>query len=141
MAFVKHLLKTIQNLKKSDLKRFQEHLEEDHECISKSEMENADMIKTVDKMVTCFGPEEAVKITVSILRKMKQNKLAEQLENKHKQEAPGAEAEPPPPEVLDQPSVFTVHKILDSRCRGGRLEYLVDWAGYRTEERSWLQNF
>ncbi|KAI2644255.1 Transposon Tf2-8 polyprotein [Labeo rohita] len=38
----------------------------------------------------------------------------------------GAEAEPPPPEVLDQPSVFTV---LDSQCRGGHLEYFVDWEG------------
>ncbi|KAI2655728.1 Transposon Tf2-9 polyprotein [Labeo rohita] len=26
----------------------------------------------------------------------------------------GAEVEPPPPEVLDQPSIFTVHEILDS---------------------------
>ncbi|KAI2667105.1 Transposon Tf2-8 polyprotein [Labeo rohita] len=31
----------------------------------------------------------------------------------------GAEAEPPPPEVLDQPSIFTVHEILDSQRRGG----------------------
>ncbi|KAL0195210.1 hypothetical protein M9458_008782, partial [Cirrhinus mrigala] len=30
-------------------------------------------------------------------------------------ETPGAEAEPPPPEVLDQPSIYTVHEILDSR--------------------------
>ncbi|KAL0149296.1 hypothetical protein M9458_055334 [Cirrhinus mrigala] len=53
-------------------------------------------------------------------------------------DAPGAEAEPPPPEVLEQPSVFTVHTILDSRRRGGRLEYLIDWEGYGLEERSWV---
>ncbi|KAI2644250.1 NACHT, LRR and PYD domains-containing protein 12 [Labeo rohita] len=85
MASVKHLLKTTQNLENAELKQFQQNLEEDHECISKSEMENADTIKTVDKMVTCFGRDEAVKIMVGILRKINQNELAEQLENEHKQ--------------------------------------------------------
>ncbi len=79
------LLKSLEELEKEDLEKFQWYLRNDHECISKSDMEKADRKKTVDKMVACFAPEEAVEITVDILRKMKQNLLAEQLENKHKQ--------------------------------------------------------
>ncbi|KAL0150525.1 hypothetical protein M9458_054118, partial [Cirrhinus mrigala] len=41
-------------------------------------------------------------------------------------DATRAEVEPPPPKVLDQPSIYSVNEILDSRRRGGRLEYLVD---------------
>uniref|UniRef100_A0A8C1EKC8 Pyrin domain-containing protein n=1 Tax=Cyprinus carpio carpio TaxID=630221 RepID=A0A8C1EKC8_CYPCA len=84
MASVKELLvNSLKDLVEAELKEFQWHLQKDHECISKSEMENADRLKTVDKMVACFGPEEAVKIKVGILKMMNQNNLAEQLENKH----------------------------------------------------------
>ncbi|XP_056091076.1 NACHT, LRR and PYD domains-containing protein 12-like [Rhinichthys klamathensis goyatoka] len=79
------LEKSLKDLVEAERKKFKWHLEKDHECISKSEMEKADILDTVDKMVACFGPEEAVKITVETLRKMNQNNLAEQLENKHKQ--------------------------------------------------------
>ncbi|XP_056090510.1 NACHT, LRR and PYD domains-containing protein 12-like isoform X2 [Rhinichthys klamathensis goyatoka] len=79
------LEKSLSELEEAEWKKFKWHLKKDHECISKSEMEKADILDTVDKMVACFGPEEAVKITVEILRKMNQNNLAEQLENKHKQ--------------------------------------------------------
>ncbi|KAF4114104.1 hypothetical protein G5714_004327 [Onychostoma macrolepis] len=77
MASVKDLLvDSLKELVEADLKEFQWKLKNDHECIPQSEMENADRLKTVDKLVDCFGPEEAVKITVDILRKMKQNDLA-----------------------------------------------------------------
>ncbi|XP_048011644.1 protein NLRC3-like [Megalobrama amblycephala] len=85
MAPVEELLeKSLNELVEAELKKFQWHLK-NHEHISNSDMENADRLKTVDKMVACFGLEEAVKITVEILRKMNQKNLAEQLENKHKQ--------------------------------------------------------
>ncbi|CAM4574070.1 unnamed protein product [Leuciscus chuanchicus] len=86
MASVKELLlNSLNKLVKAEQKTFKWHLEKDHECITKSEMENADILDIVDKMVACFGSEEAVKITVKVLRKMNQNNLAGQLENKHKQ--------------------------------------------------------
>ncbi|KAL1276123.1 hypothetical protein QQF64_035746 [Cirrhinus molitorella] len=85
MASAKELLvNSLMDLVKVDLKKFQWNLKNDGHT-SNSEMENADIFDTVDKMVARFGPEEAVKISVEILRKMNHNLLAEQLENKHKQ--------------------------------------------------------
>ncbi|XP_016103933.1 NACHT, LRR and PYD domains-containing protein 3-like [Sinocyclocheilus grahami] len=87
MASVKELLvDSLKELVKAQLKEFHWRLMiAYHKCISKSEMEKADIFDTVEKMVTCFGSKEAVKITVDILRKMNQNDLAEELENEHKQ--------------------------------------------------------
>ncbi|XP_056624085.1 NACHT, LRR and PYD domains-containing protein 12-like isoform X2 [Triplophysa dalaica] len=87
MASVSELLKdSLNELIKDQLKEFRWELKS-HYGISASELENADVLDTVDKIVEHHGPEEAVKVTLTIMRKMNQNHLAELLENKHKEGA------------------------------------------------------
>ncbi|XP_056310411.1 NACHT, LRR and PYD domains-containing protein 12-like [Danio aesculapii] len=129
MANVEHLLNSsLDELLEAELKKFQWYLTKDNRCISKSEMENADRLKTVNKMVSCFGPERAVKITVNILRKIKQNHLADQLENTQKQE----NCKSPPPDYINISHELKkklkedYEQILVGNSQTGRQKYLDD---------------
>ncbi|KAK2892361.1 hypothetical protein Q8A67_012349 [Cirrhinus molitorella] len=81
----KQLLSALDELVTDELKRFKWHLKS-HEGFSAADLENADAPDTVDLMMKRIRPEEAKKITVDILREMNLNQVAEELENKHKQD-------------------------------------------------------
>ncbi|XP_073670568.1 NACHT, LRR and PYD domains-containing protein 3-like isoform X2 [Paramisgurnus dabryanus] len=84
MAFVSDLLvNSLNELIKAQLKEFQWHLK-NHGGISAAELEDTDVLDTVDKIMERYGPDGAMEITLNILRKMNQNHLAQLLEYKHK---------------------------------------------------------
>ncbi|XP_051988965.1 envoplakin-like [Xyrauchen texanus] len=78
------LLHTLDDLDRENLKRFRWYLKQDG-SISVSRLENADVPDIVDKMLECYGQNGALNKTLAILKKMKQNNLAEQLGNNGKE--------------------------------------------------------
>ncbi|XP_070991337.1 pyrin domain-containing protein 1-like [Oncorhynchus clarkii lewisi] len=82
------LLETLKKLGKSDLKTFQWHLIKgdvlDGFCsIPKAELEFADREDTVDKMVETYTAKDAVKITLAILKEIRQINLAMELNDEY----------------------------------------------------------
>uniref|UniRef100_A0A673WCC1 CARD domain-containing protein n=1 Tax=Salmo trutta TaxID=8032 RepID=A0A673WCC1_SALTR len=88
MAVPELLLATLDDLGKEELKEFKWRLRQGVEGfpqrIPMSQLEYAGREDTISKMVETYQPENAVKITLEILRKMNQNKLAETLNDKCK---------------------------------------------------------
>ncbi|KAK6300940.1 hypothetical protein J4Q44_G00290380 [Coregonus suidteri] len=79
------LLGTLAELVSEQLETFQWHLSqgvEDFPSIPNSQLENATRQATVDMMVQRYHDDGTVKITLEILRKMGQNKLAIELKDK-----------------------------------------------------------
>ncbi|XP_048046269.1 tripartite motif-containing protein 16-like isoform X1 [Megalobrama amblycephala] len=92
-----YLLDVLDDLKTEELKKFKWYLKNSYR-VQSSDLEKAKhSTDTVDLMKKRFGPEEAVKIMVVILRKMNQNHLADQLEKKHKQAQAEGSIEGPDP--------------------------------------------
>src|SRR6202142_436318 len=50
---------------------------------------------------------------------------------------PNQKKVPPEPVEIEGELEYDVEKIIDSRMRRGRLEYLVKWEGYTTEHNTW----
>lgn len=59
------------------------------------------------------------------------------LEPYHENRIPGRIMPVPPTIKVQGAEEYEVSKVLDSRIRHGKLEYLVDWKGYTPDERSW----
>ncbi|XP_070958756.1 serine/threonine-protein kinase/endoribonuclease IRE1-like isoform X2 [Oncorhynchus clarkii lewisi] len=81
------LLATLDDLGKAEMDKFKWYLRQGVEGfpqrIPVSQLENTDRVDTISKIVGTYQPEDAVKITLEILRKMNQNQLAETLKNKY----------------------------------------------------------
>ena len=45
--------------------------------------------------------------------------------------------QPPPCVEIENHAEYEVEKVLDSRRRWGKLEYLIHWRGYDINERTW----
>ena len=54
-----------------------------------------------------------------------------------KDEIPERKLVPPPPVEVEGIEQFDVEEILDSRIHHGKLQYLVKWKGYLSNENSW----
>ena len=55
----------------------------------------------------------------------------------HANTIPGRTQPPPPPIIVDGFEEFEVEEILDSRIHYNKLQYFVDWKGYKSDERTW----
>ena len=76
MAVSKKLLKTLEDLTDDEFKTFKWHLR----SIPKCHLENADRLKTVDKIVQIYN-QRSVEVVKKILKKIDRNDLVEELSN------------------------------------------------------------
>ncbi|XP_072514015.1 NLR family CARD domain-containing protein 3-like [Salminus brasiliensis] len=85
MSIPDHLLATLEELSTEDFRKLKWNLRQGGEGFSKipiSTLEHADRCGTVDVMVKTYGHSKAVDVTLTILKKIYQNQLAEELRSK-----------------------------------------------------------
>ncbi|KAG9331368.1 hypothetical protein JZ751_019337 [Albula glossodonta] len=76
----KALQHTLMKLKKEELKQFQNHLSQNYPECTDRQQEDLEALHVVEKMLETCGSERSLKITLHILRKMKQKDIADSLE-------------------------------------------------------------
>ena len=79
-----HLLGSLEDLDTNDFEKFKfklqdTSLEKDHSRIPWGQLENANRVKLATLMISQYGKEYALKLTLQVLRAMNQNLLAEEL--------------------------------------------------------------
>ncbi|XP_026100861.1 tripartite motif-containing protein 16-like [Carassius auratus] len=116
------LLAAVDDLGTDQLKRFKWRLK-NHYSFSATDLEKADAPDTVDLMTKRFGPEEAVKISVDILRKMNQNHVAEELEKNLKQAQADISIEDPAPVGAKLKPIKVTFISIVPRTRNDFLQY------------------
>ncbi|KAG9337221.1 hypothetical protein JZ751_029604 [Albula glossodonta] len=77
---VQILRRTLMKLKKEELKQFQSHLSQYYPECSERQQEDLEALHVVEKMLETCGSERSLKITLHILRTIKQKDLADSLE-------------------------------------------------------------
>ncbi|XP_076134940.1 NLR family CARD domain-containing protein 3-like [Alosa pseudoharengus] len=93
------LCKTLDELEEADLKRFKAFLSdsegtmEGFKHIPKGKLEHSDSTDVASKMMEVYGDEDSVKMTLTILRKMNLNDLANKLEESFSRDTSGQRKE------------------------------------------------
>lgn len=83
MSVPELLLNSLEEMLDEEFKKFKWHLTmnvlDDYDKIPRAQLEHADRTDTVSKIIQNYKEEGAVKATVTILRKLRMNDLAERL--------------------------------------------------------------
>ncbi|XP_060755597.1 mitogen-activated protein kinase kinase kinase 2-like [Neoarius graeffei] len=118
------MLKTLDELKEEELRRFQWFLSTD---IPRSNLENANRHDTVAKMVNRYGEDEAGEVMLNILKKMNHNTLAKQLKSMLQNAQRRLEEESPivPAPLSSLPPSFQTNKTSPTSISG--LQVPVNW--------------
>ena len=80
-----HLLDSLEELLPNDFEKFKFKLqntsvEKDHSRIPRGQVQNAKPVKLANLMINHYGEENAVRLTLQVLRAINQNLLAEELD-------------------------------------------------------------
>nr|XP_051692209.1 pyrin isoform X4 [Oryctolagus cuniculus] len=103
-----HLLNTLEELVPYDFEKFKfklqnTSLEKEHSRIPRGQLQMARPVRLATLLVTHYGEEHAVRLTLQVLRAINQRLLAEELHRATEQECPAAGRAPGSPKAAEGP--------------------------------------